>query len=146
MLNQDLIEQFFNIMVQLRKLALQKTNESHEEKAATMLQFTALNFLKGQDGMTVTDLAQSMHLSKSSTTQLTDRLVKMKLIKRLSDKSDRRIVKLVLTEKGEAYLESQKHEIIDKMRKILSKLPEKDLTELIRISTNLTTILEQENI
>ncbi len=145
MSNVTLIEQFFSSVMQLRKLISQRAYESHEEKTATMLQFSALNFLKDQSDVTVGNLAKFLQLSKSSTTQLTERLVKTGAVKRINDKQDRRLIHLTITSKGEEEFISMKKDIMGKMNLILSKTPEKDIKELIRIHTNLIETLKKES-
>ncbi len=141
--NADLIEQLFSTVMQLRKLISQRTYESHEEKVATMLQFSALNFLKDQSEVSVGDLSEFLQLSKSSATQLTERLVKMRLTKRVSDKQDRRVIRLIITTKGEDELITLKKKTMKKMHRFFSKIPEKDIKELIRIHTNLIKTLKE---
>src|SRR5437868_5507394 len=101
MSKQQYIEQLFNTMSQLRKLLESKAQESHEERTATMMQFSALKFLRTAKNSTVGDIAGQLKLSKSSATQLIERLVKAGFVKRLNDREDRRIVHLTITSAGE---------------------------------------------
>lgn len=143
--NTDLIEQLFSTVMQLRKLISQRTYKSHEEKVATMLQFSALHFLKDRLEISVGDLAQYLQLSKSSATQLIERLARMKLVKRVADKQDRRVIHLVITTKGKDEFLILKKKTMKKMNRILTKIPKKDVKDLIRIHTNLIEALKKEN-
>ena len=140
------IEQLFSTLLQLGKLMSQHTQETHEERTSTMLQFSALQFLKEQSNGTVTELAKYLKLSKSSATQLVERLEKAGLVERINDQEDRRIVRLVITQGGEKELISLKEKLIGKMKKIFSKIPAQDIRELIRIHTNLIESLRKEQI
>ena len=142
----DLTQQLFSTVTQLRRLISNQSFESHEEKIATMLQFAALNFLKDQSNVTIGDLAEFSQLSKSSATQLIERLVKMGLVKRISDSKDRRIIRLAITTKGEKEFIILKKKIMEKMNRILSKISEADVKELIRIHTNLIESLKEESV
>lgn len=144
MINTPDIEHLFNIMLQLGKLMSQHAQETHEEKTATMLQLSALHYLKEQPNGTVTDLAEFLNLSKSSTTQLIERLVKASLVERINDKKDRRIIRLFITKNGEKEFTVLKKRLMEKMQKIFSKIPAEDLCELIRIQTNLVETLKKE--
>lgn len=144
MSSNDLIEQLFNTITQLKNLISQRNYHSHEEKIATTLQFSALNFLKDRTGVTVGELADFLQLSKSSATQLTERLVKMGLIKRLSDRNDRRVIRLSITGRGKTEFINLKTLLKTRMNSILSKIPEKDVKELIRIHTSLIKSLKDE--
>ncbi len=140
----DLTEQLFNTITQLRRLVFQRIYKSHEEKVATGLQFSALNFLKDKLEVSVGDLAKFLQLSKSSATQLTERLSKLRLVKRTNDKGDRRIIHLILTATGKKELMALKKQTMKKMNRILTKIPRKDVKELIRIHTSLIEALKKE--
>ncbi len=139
-------EQLFNTMLQLGKLMSQHTQQTHEERTATILQFSALNFIKEQPSATISDLSVPLQLSKSSATQLVERLVKLGLVGRINDTEDRRIIRLSITENGEKEFAALKKKMMDKMQRIFSKIPAKDLRELIRIHTNLIETLKKEQL
>ncbi len=139
-----LTEQLLNNILQLRKLMLQAADVAHEEKAATMLQLFALNFLHDRPGTKLSSLGASLHLSKSSSTQLIERLEKMGFLKRAVDKDDKRIIHLSLRLKGERKLSVLRRKVIHKMNRIISKVPESDLKELVRIQSDLIKTLEKE--
>lgn len=138
------IEALFSTMMQLRKLMAQRAEESHEQRAATMLQFSALHFLIDNKKGTVKELAQFLNLSKSSATQLVERLAKADYVIRLEDAEDRRITRLNITQSGKEKAEELKEKIKLKMSKIFSKIEKKDIQELIRIQTQLIDILKKE--
>lgn len=127
------IEELFNTMMQFGKLVTQQTNESHEERTATMLQFAALNILKNSPHQTIGDLADCLKLSKSSATQLIERLVNAGYVKRDSDRDDLRITHIALTHTGEYEIISQKKKMLQKIGNLFLKVPEKDIKELVRI-------------
>ena len=143
------LEHLFNTMMQFGKLMSLQTQQSYEDKAATMLQFSALSFLKDQPKDqpqdTISDLANFLKLSKSSATQLVERLVRLKLVKRVDDMEDRRIIRIVITKDGQREFTKQRTKLIEKMKKIFSKIPKEDVRELIRIHTNLIESLRKEH-
>lgn len=139
------IEQLFSTMMQLGKLMSQHAQESHEEKTATILQFSALNFLIEQPNGTVSELANFLKLSKSSATQLVERLVKAEFVKRVDDDVDRRIIRLTITTSGMDESNRLKEKIIEKMNKIFSKIPKEDIHELIRIHIKLIESLKKQD-
>jgi DNA-binding MarR family transcriptional regulator len=139
------IENLITNMIQLRRLISEQTQENHEDHTATMLQFAALHFIIDHPQTTVGDLAKCMHLSKSSMTQLIVRLVETKLVQRVNDLEDRRIVHLEITDNGKNELTLIKHKIVMKIHKVLIKVPESDLKELIRIQNNLVESMKKEH-
>lgn len=142
--NNSDFEQLFNAIMQFGKLMSRHGQEDREDKNATMLQHMALRFLKDQPNGMVSDLANFLKLSKSSTTQLTERLVEANLVERFYDKKDRRIIRLAITEKGEKEFVVLKKRFMEKTEKIFSKIPAKDIKELVRIFTNLIETLKKE--
>lgn len=144
MTNESDIEQLFSSMLQLGKLMSQQTQETHEEKAATMLQFLTLQSLKERPNGTVTDLCNVLNLSKSSATQLIERLVKSGLVGRVDDTDDRRIIRLHITQNGEKEFTVLKKKLMDRMLKTFSRIPAKDVRELVRIHTNLIQSLKKD--
>lgn len=140
------IEELFETMVQFGKImSKEDPSVSHEKKAATMLQFSALKFVQANKDAAVNELGTTLHLSKSSATQLIERLVKTGLTTRTADQNDRRIIRLSLTSKGEKEIIKMKNRILEKIEKIFSYLPEQDIKELVRIHKTLIGNFEKEN-
>jgi len=137
-------EQLLSAWTQLQKLMLQKASYSREDKVATMLQFSALSFLKEKPHVTNNELAEQLHLSKSSATQLIERLVKNNFVQRKTDPEDRRSVHLAITDLGQMERENIKKKILDKVGHVLSLIPVEDRKHLIRIYSNLVEILKNK--
>ena len=64
-------------------------------------QFVALQWLLELGDMTIGDLSNKMYLAFSTTTDLIDRMEKSKLVKRIRDEQDRRVVRIHLLEEGD---------------------------------------------
>lgn len=58
-----------------------------------------------EDGITMTELAKALHLPKQQMTKLVNRLVDGGFVLRRFDESDRRVIKVVLTDKAKQYIE-----------------------------------------
>jgi DNA-binding MarR family transcriptional regulator len=92
---------------------------------------------------TLVYLANYLLISPSSTAQLTDLLTVSMWIEREHDSKDRRIIRLHITKEGEKELQRLKKIKLEKIKKVLSLLPEKELKEIIRINSLLLEKLEQ---
>ena len=141
---QKLIEEFVAGSLKIKRFFEQISTISLEEKIATMLQMQALEYLNNNHGSTVSELAQNLFVSSSSTAQLTDRLVTSGWIKRENDKSDRRIIRLILTSKGEEELSGMRKKRVEKLNGLLSYLSDHDLSEMVRIQTKLVDAVEKK--
>ncbi len=144
MSKQQYIEQFVSTISQLRKLLETTSHVSHVEKAWTIMQYSALKFFKNNKDSTVGDLAKYLKISKSSATQLIERLEKTGLVRRTHDQHDRRIVRLTVTAEGLQKITELKKTYLEKMGKIFSNVPDNDLQELIRIHKELIQSLQKE--
>lgn len=68
----------------------------------TQLQFKTLCilYLNDNEGITLSNLGKKLDITKPSVTSLVDRMISGGLIERFPDKSDRRIIRAVITDKG----------------------------------------------
>ncbi len=128
------IEQFMKTMRIIHR-ALPK-NIFDTESDITPLQLEALLYLHTHPKSTVSALGKYLQLSSSGTAQFTDRLVRAGFIKRENNPQDRRSVILSLTPKGNKVF-SQLHKVhMEKMKELVTLMPEKDIKELSRIFEN----------
>ncbi|MCM3743536.1 MarR family transcriptional regulator [Sporosarcina luteola] len=100
-------------------------------------QFIALQWLFEHGDMTIGDLSNKMYLAFSTTTDLVDRMENNKLVKRVRDEQDRRVVRIHLLGEGERIIE----EVIDKRRNylntVLEDFSEMEINEFSRLLTKL---------
>jgi DNA-binding MarR family transcriptional regulator len=97
------------------------------EYGITMEQFSVLGAVKlGGGSLRPTDLASILERSPNSVSMLVDRMVKAGLVKRTRDRSDRRVVHVSLTGKGENALKPAAPAAWEFVQKILSQLSYKD--------------------
>ena len=75
-----------------------------DSRGLTMTQLRLMYLIYQRNELTISELAELMVVRRPTITGLTDRLVKQKLIRRLSDKTDRRIVRIALTKEGRRVL------------------------------------------
>lgn len=75
-----------------------------DNRGLTMTQLRLMYLLYRRDEQTITELAEQMRVRKPTITGLTDRLIKHKLIRRLNDPTDRRVVRIALTKEGRRVL------------------------------------------
>lgn len=86
--------------------------------------------LSGSPGETVSGLADTCLLQQPTMTKLLDRMVRDGLVKRLPDAQDRRVVRIVMTPRGESLVAdllvaAKKHEA-----EVLARHPEVDALQL----------------
>lgn len=97
----------------------------------TIPQFTALQVLINNDGMTIGELSQKMALACSTITDLIDRMERNELVTRKKDEKDKRVVRIVVLPKG--------HQIVEKVlekRVMFLDSKMKGITEEQKLSLN----------
>ena len=126
------IEKALDIASKFYKLSKIK-NALDIESIVTPLQMDALMYLHKHPMSTVSRLGKYLNLSSSAVAQLTDRLAVSGFIARKDDPHDRRIVRLILTEKGKQIFKDIYKEKINKVKMVAPFLSDKDLNDLTRI-------------
>jgi DNA-binding MarR family transcriptional regulator len=112
----------------------QKGREILNDYNITPPQFVALQWLFDSGEMTIGDLSSKMYLACSTTTDLIDRMEKTGLVTRAKDEQDRRIVRVVLLERGKKLIE----EVIAKRQNYLAEVVwEYDRAEVELLCENL---------
>ena len=66
----------------------------------TSSQYTVLEILWKHNGLSLTDLGKFLHFDNPTITGIINRMARAKLIRRLRDRNDRRVIKVHLTQKG----------------------------------------------
>jgi DNA-binding MarR family transcriptional regulator len=143
-MDKHLLDELISVHLQIKQAFAKQSHLSREDVATTMLQCSALGFLLTSKHATVGDVAGHLQLSLSSATQLVERLTKSELVKRKHDPSDRRIIRLSITENGIKELENMQEKMRNKLEKIFSKIPEQDVREYIRIQKSVLTALQEQ--
>ncbi|HZQ29619.1 MAG TPA: MarR family transcriptional regulator [Patescibacteria group bacterium] len=112
-------------------------------KQGTPLQFFTLRFLLEKPEATITDITKHFQITKSSATQLIERLSKQKLVEKISDKEDRRVIHLRLTKKAIKEIAKVRQKRMEEMKRVFSNVHPNDIKDLIRIHKNLLNNLKE---
>jgi len=87
-------------------------------------QFEALQYLRNEDNLTIGELSSRMYLACSTVTDLLDRMERNELVRRVKDENDRRIVRIVVLQKGHDLIKRVMENRINYVESILSQLDE----------------------
>ena len=93
----------------------------------------------------MSDIAEYFSIEKPTATSLLNKLVNLKLAKRKADKNDRRIVHIVLTEKGEQILTEASENRNKKMNLVLSYLSCEDKKQMLRILRQIVANIDKSH-
>ncbi|MBI1173749.1 MAG: MarR family transcriptional regulator [Sideroxydans sp.] len=100
-------------------------------------QLWALALIAEIPGIRVTELAEGLSIHQSTASNLVDLLVQKKLIRRKRAANDNRIVKLYVTETGEAIIEKAPKPLRGILPDALAQLPPETLAQLNQCLTDL---------
>jgi DNA-binding MarR family transcriptional regulator len=104
------------------------------EYGLTVEQYAVLIVLNYTGGSArITDIAQWLIRSTNSVTMIVDRMVKLGLVKRTRDRTDRRVVNVTASSKGNAAVEQAHVAILEFVSKIFQPLSNEDNNTLFRL-------------
>ncbi|WP_188453480.1 MarR family winged helix-turn-helix transcriptional regulator [Virgibacillus oceani] len=106
----------------------------------TSPQFIALQWLLEEGDMTIGELSNKNGLAFSTTTDLVDRMEKNKLVERVRDSNDRRVVRIHVLKKGKTIIE----EVILERQKYLGEIVQNFSLEQTNTLNELLTFLHQQ--
>lgn len=130
---------FGRIMRQIMMARL--SSGSRGGKGQNLLHIHALFLISEQEGMTMKEIATSLHVSSPSATSLINRLVKMKWVRRKHDAHNRKLVRLWLTPLGKRILKEKHDRRHDILRHIFGHLSPAEQRQLTRLHEKLRTHL-----
>ncbi|MBU4076458.1 MAG: MarR family transcriptional regulator [Euryarchaeota archaeon] len=116
----------------------------HGDSSISKPELLALEAISKEEGLMMSDLGKRLDISLSTATGIIDRLIEKKLVKRERNGGDRRVVRVVLTDKGrktnQTY-QKQKKELFGRM---LGALDPEEQGELIKILEKIAGAIKQE--
>ncbi|MCM3360653.1 MarR family winged helix-turn-helix transcriptional regulator [Niallia sp. HCP3S3_B10] len=122
----------------------QKGREILSNYTMTPPQFVALQWLFEEGDMTIGELSNKMFLAFSTTTDLVDRMEKNKLVQRVKDPNDRRVVRIHMLEEGKRLID----EVIKKrqgyLQEVLNDYTTDDIEELKKNFMRLHQVMREK--
>lgn len=113
----------------LSREAFAKIDEYLKEYGLVRSHAAILAALKKNNEMTMGDLGNEVHVTKSNVTLLIDKLEKLGYVERLLSKNDRRVSLIRLTLEGNRFLETHQERLYDYFSDSFSSMSPKDLAE-----------------
>ena len=89
-----------------------------------------LRILERRGPLPVSAIGKQLFIAKQNMTTLIDRLMNDRLVERKNDATDRRVINIMITEKGERFLEERRLDLKKIVRENLLKLSDKDIGSL----------------
>ena len=125
------IDHIISLIVSTKRM-LHEQKEPHKGKNCSFLHLISLGYIQ-QSKPLMKEVAGFLGITPPSATSLMNNLAKSELIYREADKDDRRIVRIIISKKGEKFLEAHKSVMAEKMRTNLSRLSVEEQKQLEKI-------------
>jgi DNA-binding MarR family transcriptional regulator len=110
-------------------------------KSFSFLQLNTLRFVKQKKPL-MKDIADYLAITPPSATSLVDTLTRLGMVRRVLDKEDRRIIRIVITPKGTRYLKESFEKIEGKIKEKLGILTPKEQEDLANILSKIIESLD----
>jgi DNA-binding MarR family transcriptional regulator len=106
----------------------------------TMMEWLLLGVVAGapSKGMTMSEIAQSLHVTLPQVTALVNKLLPLKLVRQKSASNDRRSRLVSLTSKGELVLDENKKLLEAARRDIFGNASDDEVAAYIKVLTNVS--------
>ncbi len=115
-------------MAKVSKLTNKINDKFYKKFKLTRIQFTTLGFLYivGENGYSLSEISKKLDITKPSASALIDRMVKLSMVERVSDKEDRRKIKIIIASYGKEIMEEALKYNEELKKKTLSFLTEEE--------------------
>ncbi|VVC02784.1 MarR family protein [Candidatus Bilamarchaeum dharawalense] len=106
--------------------------------------YVILSFLIKEE-LPISEIGKRLQRSKPNMTAIINRLIKEGTVQKLTDKNDRRITRVIITQKGREYIENRKRTVRKSVRENLETLSNEDLDILHKSLENVNRIASKIN-
>ncbi len=139
-----LATKFIEIMFKTSRIFRERMHYSSQIAHLSFLQIQTLTYLKLHTNAQMSEIAEHLHIELPSATSLLNKLVALQLVQRQQDEKDRRLVRIALTEEGNAILTIAKKEKEAHVKQMLSYLTDEERHELLRLMEKLHERIEKD--
>jgi DNA-binding MarR family transcriptional regulator len=94
------------------------------------LHIEIMKLLEGNGTLSITEIGEKLQIARAQMTHLIDRLAYLEIVERQTEKVDRRIIKITLTEKGRTTLKEQETSIREAFKEFLNQFTEDELKDI----------------
>ncbi len=140
----DYEKRIVNTLRQLMQKLDAHSRKLFNDYDVTIPQVMCMDELLERGSVTVTALANAIHLSPSTTVGIIDRLEKKNLVKRVRDRVDRRSVFVEITEKGRAFIITEPHLIHNKIHVNLRSISHEEQVQIANALELLLFIMNKQ--
>lgn len=138
------IEPVLDQLLKLARSLRRRQDEIARKRGLTLLQYSAIQMLRREGPLTVTELSKRLHLKHSTVSKLVDRMERDRLLIRVQSSGDRRAFRLRLTESALERVEGLSLSVTDFAWRVMGYLDPKEQAQLLAIAMKLASGFRKE--
>lgn len=142
----EINKEFFNVLMRLKRQSHSniKLKDLYAGELIALRVIYKLEQMKEEKtiGVKTSDIGNCLFMKKPTTSKMLNNLEDKGYINRLSDKKDRRIIYIHLTQKGIDILEKHHNDMTKYTNSVIDKLGEEDTKTLLELLNKLCDIME----
>ncbi|MFY7999585.1 MAG: MarR family winged helix-turn-helix transcriptional regulator [Candidatus Kapaibacteriota bacterium] len=136
------LTELINVLVQEFLEIHQNLNDAYT--GISKQELNIISIVGRSGGVIMREIAEQVRLAVSSVTPIVDKLVEKKLARRDRSEEDRRIVTVMLTEKGQKIYQMEVESYMRLSASILEALSEKEQEQFVGYFRKVATFLQKE--
>ncbi len=139
---EHLISLFFNTSRLIKEQSCSNKNlkpTSIHHRHFSMLRIEVVQFIETEKP-TMKRIAEYLHIKAPSATSLVNGLVKAGYVKRTTDGKDRRMVQMIITNKGKDFLKDGLRQMTEKLKDVLLRLEQKQIDNFIKMMDEINNV------
>ncbi len=145
MQTEEFARKVMGLMPQLVKAFMRYEDNALSSGTITFPQFCALLYLSQNGKCKMKELASHLDITPAAATGLIDRLIHQGMVSREDDANDRRIVWIVLSQKGRTALLNIEKQRIKSLTEVFGRLSEADRAAYLRILEKIVAVSPNPN-
>ena len=144
--NIELNKEFFDVIIRLKRQshANIKLKDLYAGEFMALRIIYKLKLMQGEEsiGVKTSDIGNCLFMKKPATSKMLNNLEDKGYINRLSDKKDRRVTYIDLTQKGIDLLQKHHKRMMNYINNVINELGEDDTKTLVNLLNKLCDIME----
>lgn len=143
--NPDLYTKIWRNLISLYKILYKKVESKFNENNISVLEYRILRILKENGKMTMANLADENYVTQAWITGMIDKMESKGLVSRNRSETDRRVIYINATDKGEEFLDKMRIVHDEILAETFSFMNEEEARKIFQIFEELREKLEEEN-